>query len=319
MAINAAIQVTNTVKAYLNTNKTELAKIVTGTFMPMMDSARIHGDVPTNPYPCDNNPPNSASVNAVTLMTNVSRIIGVNDPNLATLVTKADSVACPAGQNNPKGLVSVSAAIGFAGKELRDEINANNNPDVAKFNNTIQMIVRTSYSIRSACDAIKSSDKSQGNSCDTLSELLKRLIDGIYRGPLVGNPNLANLVNSLPGGKVYSTTELPLSNVQLPAFAPSQETTGTGLMPGQSGGNPAVLTTVHSYASAAGFLGGIHGIVHLSTPHMMIHHVNFLPTPESGDMWVIPSTVPLPPARAPFGCDSFFIPQHGKQVQLNLT
>ena len=31
MAINAAIQVTNTVKAYLNTNKTELAKIVTST------------------------------------------------------------------------------------------------------------------------------------------------------------------------------------------------------------------------------------------------------------------------------------------------
>ena len=41
---------------------------------------------------------------------------------------------------------------------------------------------------------------------------------------------------------------------------------------------------------------------------MMIHHVNFLPTPESTSICVIPSTVPLPPARAPFGCDSFFTP-----------
>ena len=63
----------------------------------------------------------------------------------------------------PKVLVSVSAAIGFAGKELRDEINANNNPDVAKFNNTIQMIVRTSI-FYSFCLYAKSSDKSQGNS-----------------------------------------------------------------------------------------------------------------------------------------------------------
>ena len=61
-------------------------------------------------------------------------------------------------------------------------------------------------------------------------------------------------------------------------------------MPGQSGGNPCSGgdATVQSYASTAGFLGGIHAIVHLSTPHMMIHHVNFLPTPESADLWVIP-------------------------------